>query len=352
MSTLVFGKNGLNVSPLGLGTVEIGLPYGIGVKTLPSDKEAERILKTAVELGITYFDTARGYGVAEERIGKFGISQLEGIVVGTKCAQFLREEPNLTGPELERRIRAEVDTSRQNLKLTTLPLLQLHIESPDFDNLEELIEIMQKLQAEEKVQHIGLACRGEKVPLAALRVPNNRSDGWRRGKASGPRNIKREARLWPQGRNGTTATGPVAVSFFSTIQTAYSILDQRMAAKVLPRAKEKNVGVICRSVLLKGALTPAAEKLPPALTSLKNNSRAAAKIAAALGTDLPTLAIRFAASHPAISTILIGTVAPEHLKTGLAAIQAGPLPNDILQKLATLAIDDPSQVDPSQWPKI
>jgi len=344
------GQTNLNVSPLGLGTVEIGLPYGIDIKTLPSDKEAERILKTAVELGITYFDTARGYGVAEERIGKFGISQLDGIVVGTKCAQFLREEPDLTGPRLERRIREEVDTSRQNLKLTTLPLLQLHIESPDFDNLEELIEIMRKLQAEEKVQHIGLACRGEKVPLAALQVLNNQSDEWRplEDSATGlPADLSAEDLSEVE---ALAKAGPVAV--VETIQTAYSILDQRMAAKVLPQAKAKNAGVICRSVLLKGALTPAAEKLPPKLTPLKNNSRAAAKIAAALGTDLPTLAIRFAAFHPAISTILIGTVTPDHLKTALAAIEAGPLPNDILQKLATLAIDDPSQIDPSQWPKI
>lgn len=311
MSTLVFGKNELNVSPIGLGTVEIGLPYGIDVKTLPSDKEAERILKTAVELGITYFDTARGYGVAEERIGKFGISQIEGVVVGTKCAQFLREEPDLTGPELEQRIREEVDTSRQNLKLTILPLLQLHIESPDYNNLDELVEIMQKLKDEQKVQHVGIACRGEEVPLAAIKS-----------------------------------------GFFETIQTAYSILDQRVAAKVLPRAKANNVGIICRSVLLKGALTPAAAKLPGKLSPLKENARAAAAIATELNMDLPALAIRFAASHPAISTILIGTVTPEHLKTGLAAARAGPLPNDILQKLATLAIDDSSQVDPSQWPKI
>ena len=353
------GQTNLNVSSLGLGTVEIGLPYGIGVKTLPSDKEAEHILKTAIELGITYFDTARGYGVAEERIGKFGNSQLEGIVVGTKCAQFLREEPNLTGPPLEKRIREEVDLSRKFLKLSTLPLLQLHIESPNFDNLEELIEIASKLQAEEKVQHIGLACRGENVPLAALtklgkarqaQVVSRVGVGGRPELVEG-RGISEANDFVPVGLNKTKER-PVAAPFFATIQTAYSILDQRMAEKVLPQAKEKNVGVICRSVLLKGALTPAAEKLPPKLAPLKNNSLAAAKIAADLGIDLPTLAIRFAAFHPAISTILIGTVKPKHLETALAAIAAGPLPDTVLPKLANLAINDPSQVDPSQWPKI
>ncbi|MFH1354395.1 MAG: aldo/keto reductase [bacterium] len=305
------GNTNLTVSSIGLGTVEIGLPYGIDVKSLPSDKEAERILKTAVELGITYFDTARGYGVAEERIGRSGISQQEGIVVGTKCGQFLKDEPNLHGADLVKRIRDEVDISRRNLKLDILPLLQLHIESPDFDNLDELVDIMQKLQNEEKVQHVGLACRGEKVPLDTL--------------GSG---------------------------FFETIQVAYSILDQRMAVKVLPAAAQNNVGVICRSVLLQGVLTPAVEKLPDRLSPLKNNSRKAARIAAELGIDLPTLAIRFAAFHPAVSITLIGTTRPKHLATTLAAVQAGPLPKTVLQKLAKLATNDPSQVDPSQWPKM
>ncbi len=309
MSKQLYGT-GLEVSLIGLGTVEIGLPYGIGVHDLPSDKEAERILKTALELGVTYFDTARGYGVAEERLGKFGISKTEGVLVGTKCGQFLKEEPELTGPELERRLREEVDLSRQNLKLETLPLLQLHLELPDYDNLDELLEITRKLRAEEIISHVGVACRGEEIPLEAM------------------------------AKNA------------ETIQAAYSILDQRLGKNVLPTAKKKKVGVICRSVLLKGALTPAAWKLPPELDRLKENSARAASLAKDTGTDLPSLAIRFAAFHPAVSTALIGTVTPSHLRTAVRAVQSGPLPADVLSRLEDLAIDDPSQVDPARWPKV
>jgi aryl-alcohol dehydrogenase-like predicted oxidoreductase len=303
------GKTGLPVSKIGLGTVEIGLPYGIGVKDLPTDAEAERILKSAVEMGVTYIDTARGYGVAEERIGKFGISQLEGVVVGTKCGQFLKNEPDLHGADLEKRIREDIDTSRRYLKQDQLQLVQLHNELPDYTDFRELIEILQKVKNEGKVAHVGVATRGEEAPLAAF------------------------------------ATG-----FLETSQLAYSILDQRMAKRVLPDAQKKNVGVINRSVLLKGALTPAADKLPDQLAPLKANARQAAEVAAELGIDLPTLAIRFAASHPAISTILIGTIEPKHLETALAAVADGPLPQEILEKLYRLGIDDPIQVDPGQWP--
>lgn len=311
LPTRPFGKTNFSVSQLGLGTVEIGLPYGIGVSDLPSDAEAERILKTAVELGITYIDTARGYGVAEERIGKSGIGKNENVIIGTKCAQFLKQEPDLKGVELEKRIRDEIDTSRRNLQQETLQLVQLHIELPDYTDFNELVEIMQKLVDEGKIQHVGIATRGEVAPLSALN-----SD------------------------------------IFATIQCAYSILDQRMAKQVLPEAHKNNVGIINRSVLLKGALTPAAAKLPEALAPLKENSQAAAAIAVQLGIDLPTLALRFVISNPAISTALIGTVTPDHLTTAIAAIEHGPLPQDVLAQLYPLAIDDVNQVDPGKWPVV
>lgn len=305
------GKTQLSVSKIGLGTVEIGLPYGIGVQKLPSDQEAEHILKSALELGVTYIDTARGYGVAEERIGKFGISQIDGVVIGTKCGQFLKQEPDLHGVALEQKIRDDIDTSRRNLKQDRLQLVQLHIESPDYTDFRELIEIMQKLMDEEKVAHVGIATRGEAAPLAAF-----------------------------------------ATDFFETSQVAYSILDQRMAQTVLPHAQKKNIGVINRSVLLKGALTAAAAQLPNELTSLKENSLKAAQIASTLGIDLPTLAIRFAVSNPAITTILIGTINPEHIATAIAAATEGPLPSSVLDHLYALGITDPNHVDPALWPPI
>lgn len=320
MNTL--GRTGLNISPIGLGTVEIGLPYGIGVKDLPTEQEADRILKTAVELGVTYIDTARGYGVAEERIGKSGIGNLPGVVIGTKCGQFLKNEPDLRGPELAKRIRADIDTSRAMLKQEQLQLVQLHNELPDFTDFRELIEIMQKLKDEGKIAHVGIAIRGEQAAQAAI-----------------------------------------ATNFFETMQIAYSILDQRMdhgntsldkgrAGGILALAQQKNIGVINRSVLLKGALTSNQTKLPEQLNSLIKNASLAAEVAAELGMELPMLAMRFVISHPAVSTALIGTIHTEELKTAQAAAAQGPLSPNTLTKLYSLAIDDPTQVDPALWPPL
>ena len=305
------GKTDLKVSQIGLGTVEIGLPYGIGSNTLPSDKEAERILKTAIDLGITYFDTARGYGVAEKRIGKSGIAHLPNIVIGTKCAQFLEQGEDPRGKELEQRINGEVEESLRNLQVESLHLLQLHGGTKKQIDRGELIDILRRLKEKGKVQNFGIATRDESAPLSAMKT-----------------------------------------GFFSSIQTAYSILDQRMSPEVLPHAIACEIGVINRSVLLKGALTPAVWKLPPQLDQLKENSAKAAAIAKGIQHDLPSLAIRFAATNPAISTILIGTIEPRHLRVAIEAIGKDPLEKNVINQLKQLAINDEKLVDPANWPSI
>ena len=305
------GPSNLKVSKIGLGTVELGLPYGIGKNSLPSNKEAERILKTAVDLGITYFDTARGYGVAEERIGKSGIARLPNIVIGTKCAQWLEKGEDPRGNELEKRINREVEQSLRNLQVESLQLLQLHGGTEEQITRGELLNILRRLKEKGKVQHFGITTRNESAPLAAMET-----------------------------------------DLFATVQTAYSILDQRMSPKVLPRAIERGTGIINRSVLLKGALTQAVWQLPPELDQLKETSAKAASIAKEIKNDLPTLAIRFANSNPAISTILVGTIEPRHLRSAIKAVESDPLPDKVISQLEQLAIDDENLVDPSNWPPL
>ena len=310
MKTSKLGKTGLNVSHLGLGTAEIGFAYGIGPRTLPTESEAIDFLKAAVDLGITFFDTASYYGEAETRIGKSGILKNPAIIVETKCAKFLEKGEYFPRPELEKKIREDVTASLSKLDVDTLPILMLHGPSKEVLEKGELIEILAALKKEGKVRFTGVSTRGEESPLSAI------------------------------------ATG-----FFDIIQVAYSILDQRMAANVFPAAQKNNVGVVNRSVLLKGALTPAATHLPDALAPLKKNAAAAEKIAQKLDVSLPELALRFTLSEPAIATSLIGTNKLAHLKTSLDALAHGPLPPEVVTELQALAIDDPLQVDPAQWPK-
>lgn len=305
------GRTGFRVSPIGLGTAELGFAYGLGPRTVPTDREAEDLLKRAVELGVTYFDTAALYGIAEERIGNSGIARLDGVVIGTKCAQFLEKGVDLPRQELERKIRGEVEESLRKLRIDSLPLLMLHGGSKELIDRGELIEIMRALKDEGKVRFTGISTRGEEAALSAIRC-----------------------------------------DFFDVLQTAYSILDQRMSGNVFPLARKADIGIVNRSALLKGALTSAVDSLPDGLSVIKRRSHEAAEIARRHAMDLPTLALRFALSEAAVSTVLIGTNKEEHLRTAVNAAEAGALEEDILDELKSLAVEDPAQVDPARWPPL
>src|SRR3989338_1871559 len=101
MEYRILGRTGLRVSRIGLGTAELGFAYGLGNRILPSEDDAVKFLKTAVDLGVTYFDTAYFYGVAEKRIGKSGIVKDSNVVIATKCGHFLEAGEDPRGLELE-----------------------------------------------------------------------------------------------------------------------------------------------------------------------------------------------------------------------------------------------------------
>ncbi|MEK7133853.1 MAG: aldo/keto reductase [Patescibacteria group bacterium] len=303
------GRTGLKVSEIGLGTTTIGYVYGIGPRDLPPEDEVLKFLHEVVGRGVTFIDTGSFYGVAEERIGKSGVAKMPGVIVTTKCGHVLDKGEAISDTELAKIMKADVEASLQKLGLAHLELVQVHGGTAERIKDGSIIGAMQKLKDEGKVRFVGISTRGEEAPLAAIES-----------------------------------------GFFDVLQLAHSILDQRMAKRVFAEAKKHDIGIINRSALLKGALTPAAEHLSPVLAPLKKNSDAAKKVAERIGTDLPSLALRFALSHGETSSVLVGTNKLKHLESALAASEAGPLPQDILNELYALAIDDPMQVDPKNWP--
>lgn len=305
----VLGKTDLRISRLGLGTAEIGFAYGLGSPQLPSEDEAIELLQKAVELGVTFFDTANYYGLAEERIGKSGILQRPEVVVCTKCAQFLEKGESYTADEAEKKIRAQIDDSRRQLGLDVLPLVLLH--GPSVRQLEEgfLSGLMHTLREEGALRYWGASVRGEESALAAI------------------------------------AAGVDA------LQVAYNIADQRMVGRVFAAAQERGVGIINRSLYLKGVFVGKAAYLPESLAPLKDMATKAQRIADELGVSLPELALRYTLSEQAIGVGLIGTANQEHLERAVRALSKGPLPADVVESLRGLALQDPDQIDPARWPK-
>ena len=104
------GATDLHVSPIGLGTVQIGMPYGIGKPAPPPDEKCISLLHRACEAGINYIDTAAGYGRSEELVGKAFARFTPKPVVATKVTlrKNQQDPENLRGAFLRKHIEESV----------------------------------------------------------------------------------------------------------------------------------------------------------------------------------------------------------------------------------------------------
>lgn len=306
-----FGKTGMDVSRIGVGTAEIGFAYGMGPRELPNESDAFSLLHDAVNAGVTFFDTANYYQHAEERIGASGITQNPDVVVCTKCAQFLESGESFTPQETEKRIREQVEDSLKKLRIDALQVLLLH--GPSAEQIQEgtLLGITDQLKAEGKIKSSGASIRG--VEAAEALISSGRAE---------------------------------------VIELAYSIADQRMAEHVLSAAESAGVAVINRSVFLKGVLAGKTQYLHPSLSPLKAVAEAAERIAKEAGMSITDLALRFVISESRIATSLVGTASKKHMLEAVEAAEKGPLPSDMLSELKALALNDADQIDPARWPRV
>jgi len=146
----------LTVNRLGYGAMRI---TGEGIWGPPKDHdESIRVLKRAVELGVTFIDTADSYGpnVSEELIAEALYPYPEGLVIGTKGG-LLRTGPNEwpldASPE---HLKEVLEGSLKSLKLDQIALYQLHRIDPKVP-AEKTFEFLKQAQQEGKIKHIGLS---------------------------------------------------------------------------------------------------------------------------------------------------------------------------------------------------
>ncbi|WDJ45264.1 aldo/keto reductase [Xanthomonas campestris] len=210
MDTRSLGTNGLQVSALGFGCM--GLSFGYGAATERSDAIA--LIRSAHDLGVTFFDTAEAYGVEnEEMLGEAVAPFRDQVVIATKFGW--KDGSPRTGlldsrPE---RIRIVADQSLQRLKTDRIDLFYQHRVDPDVP-IEEVAGAVRDLIAEGKVKHFGLS-------------------------EAGVQTIRR-----------AHAVQPVAA-----LQSEYSLFTRDPEAEILPLLEELGIGFVPFSPLGKGFLT-------------------------------------------------------------------------------------------------
>jgi pyridoxine 4-dehydrogenase len=151
-----FALGDLEVVRLGFGAMRI---TGPGIWGPPRDRdEALRVLRRALELGITFIDTADSYGptVSEELIAEALHPYPDELVVATK-AGLTRQGPNLwTAVGRPAYLRQQCELSLRRLKVERIDLFQLHRIDPDVP-MEDQVGELEELRNEGKIRHIGLS---------------------------------------------------------------------------------------------------------------------------------------------------------------------------------------------------
>ncbi|MEC8429394.1 MAG: aldo/keto reductase, partial [Pseudomonadota bacterium] len=129
------GSTGINVSPIGLGTVKLGRNQGVKYPQgfeLPDDAHALRLINLAKEHGINLIDTAPAYGISEERLGVLLKGQRQDWVICSKVGEeFSNGESHFDfSPE---HARFSIERSLKRLNTDVIDLVLVHSDGNDLD---------------------------------------------------------------------------------------------------------------------------------------------------------------------------------------------------------------------------
>ncbi|MBI4637621.1 MAG: aldo/keto reductase [Candidatus Rokubacteria bacterium] len=316
------GKTGLRVSALGFGCGNVG---GLMIRGAPGERE--RAIARAIELGITYFDTAPSYGdgASELNLGQALKALGARVQVGTKFRLAPGDARDIPGA-----IARSLEASLRRLGMERVDLFQLHNPLAPAsgeravgveDLLREVVPALQKLRAQGKLRFYGITALGDSGALHRA----------------------------------------VSAGVLDTAQVCLNLLNPSAGVAVpagfpaqdfgrlLERAREQRVGAIVIRVLAAGALSGVAARHPiavPAVEPIASGPDYAADVARAqrlralvaegYAQDLVEASLRFALSSAAVSTVLLGYSSLEHLEYAAASLARGPLPQPALDRLSTL----------------
>jgi aryl-alcohol dehydrogenase-like predicted oxidoreductase len=209
------GKSNLEVSALGLGCM--GLSFGLGP---PTDRQqAISLIRLAVELGVTFFDTAECYGpfANEELVGEALAPFRDRVVIATKFG-FKDGDSKVGLDSRPERIRAVADASLKRLRTDRIDLFYQHRVDPNVP-IEDVAGTVKELIHEGKVRHFGLS-------------------------EAGAQTIRRAHAVHP----------------VTALQSEYSMWWREPEKEILPTLEELGIGFVPFSPLGKGFLTGAIDE--------------------------------------------------------------------------------------------
>jgi aryl-alcohol dehydrogenase-like predicted oxidoreductase len=323
MQLRVFGRTGMQLSVLGFGCGAVG---GFMVRGDAADQE--RVIARAIAAGVNYFDTAVQYGngESENNLGRV-LQKLKpaNVAVGTK----VRLPPGEFG-RIADAVTTSLEGSLARLGLDRVDIFHLHNPITETGGgpalsvrqvLDDVVPAFERLRAQGKIRFLGMTAVGDTAALHQV----------------------------------------IDACVFDSVQVVYNMLNPS-AGEQLPKdypaqdygrlfdsTKAAGVGVVGIRVLAGGALSGSAERHPIAGPApepigsaisydadLDRARRLVPLVEEGFAASLTEAATRFALSHPAMGTILVGMATPQQFEDALAAVEKGPLPRAALDRLSAL----------------
>jgi aryl-alcohol dehydrogenase-like predicted oxidoreductase len=318
-----FGRTDLEVSRLTFGCGAVG---GLMVNGEAADQDCA--VAWARDNGINFFDTAASYGngASETNLGRALAGNTDGIVVSSKVGIAADEMNDIAGA-----IARSIDASLARLKLDHVDLFQLHNTLGQRDKvapergvldadivLGEVVPAFEKLRDAGKISYLGFTAKGDADDLHAL-VDSGTFDS-----------AQIFYNLLVPSAGETTPEGYPCDDF----------------GELLAAAERNRVGSIGVRVLAGGALSGSKERHPLGspdvapigsdtdyVTDVQRGLAFQSLVDAGIAETLPELAVRYAISHPTLSTVEIGIANLEQVQRAAAAVEKGPLPSEALARI-------------------
>lgn len=275
------GRTGLSVSEIGYGAWGIGASQWVGAR----EDESVAALHRAIELGVNFVDTARGYGESERIVGSV-LRDHPDVLVATKVPPKNGVWPAPDGLHPDEafpgeHIRASLEASLSASGLEAFDVLQFHVWSDEWVGLGDWLETITELREEGKIRFFGVSINDYQ--------PENALDLVRSGAVD-------------------------------TVQVIYNAWHQQPEEQLLPACAQHGVGVIVRVALDEGGLTG---RITADSTFPEGDFRAnffggdrAAQVDQHVGAlvrdleisadGLPDIALRYVLDNPAVSTVIAG----------------------------------------------
>ena len=275
MQTKPYGNSGFQVSILGLGAGQVG-------DERLAEPDAAHLLNTALDLGITLIDTARGYGLSEERIGRHLSHRRSEFVLSTKVGYGIPGHADWSGDIIE----AGVDAALARLRTDHIDIVHLH--SCELSTLQAGAVVDALVRLREK----------GKIRVAAYSGEN-------------------EALAWA-----------LADGRFGGVECSVNLFDQGGLAGPLAGARRDGLGVIAKRPLGNAPWRFAQRPVGDYAETYWERMHELAYDTSGMAWD--EFALRFSAWQPEVSCAIVGTASVAHLKHNAAIVATGPLPDDVV----------------------